>query len=62
MAQLRTTPQARVQFPHMLHGQNRLNRSSLSSGRLPTIKAALIAPIEVPMTQSDSMPASCRAS
>jgi hypothetical protein len=29
---------------------------------LPAISAALIAPIDVPMTQSGSMPASCNAS
>jgi hypothetical protein len=30
-------------------------------GALPQISAALIAPIEVPITQSGSMPASCSA-
>ena len=31
------------------------------SGGLPAISAALIAPMEVPITQSGSIPASCRA-
>ena len=32
-----------------------------SAGSLPAIRLALIAPIEVPITQSGSMPASCSA-
>src|SRR5438874_2377246 len=38
--------------------QNSRNRSTLRSGGLPTINAALIAPIEMPTTQSGTMPAS----
>jgi hypothetical protein len=37
-------------------------RSSRFSGAFPAINAALIAPIDVPMTQSGSIPASCSAS
>jgi hypothetical protein len=41
--------------------QNSFNLGSRSSGSLPAISAALMAPIEVPMIQSGSMPASCSA-
>ncbi len=41
--------------------QNAFSRSSRSAGSLPAIRLALIAPIEVPITQSGSMPASCSA-
>jgi hypothetical protein len=40
--------------------QNSLSRSSRSAGLLPAISAALMAPIEVPITQPGSMPASLR--
>jgi hypothetical protein len=38
------------------------NRGTRSAGLLPAMIAPLIAPIEVPITQSGSMPASCSAS
>ena len=41
--------------------QNSRSLASRSPGALPAIKAALIAPIEVPITQSGSTPASCSA-
>jgi hypothetical protein len=41
--------------------QNSSSRSSRFSGSLPAIRLALIAPIEVPMIQSGSIPASCSA-
>ena len=37
-------------------------KTRLASGGLPAMSAALMAPIEVPITQSGSIPASCRAS
>ena len=41
--------------------QNSRKRDSRFCGELPAIRPALIAPIEVPMIQSGSMPASCSA-
>ena len=41
--------------------QNSFKRARRCSGVLPAIRLALIAPIEVPMIQSGSMPASCSA-
>ena len=41
--------------------QNSSRRASRSSCKLPAISAPLIAPIEVPITQSGSSPASCSA-
>lgn len=41
--------------------QNACRRSSRCSAALPAIKAPLIAPIEVPITQSGAMPDSCNA-
>ena len=41
--------------------QKSRSRSRRCAGSLPQISAALIAPIEVPITQSGSMPASCSA-
>jgi hypothetical protein len=42
--------------------QNSVSRESRCSGALPAIRLALIAPIEVPMIQSGSIPACfCRA-
>ena len=41
--------------------QNSRSLASRSCGSLPAIRPALIAPIEVPMIQSGSMPASCSA-
>ena len=45
-------------WPCSTRRQNSVSRSILSAGRLPAINEALIAPIEVPMTQSGSTPAS----
>lgn len=42
--------------------QNLRSRGSLSAGRLPVMIAPFTAPIEVPITQSGSVPASCIAS
>jgi hypothetical protein len=42
--------------------QKRLSRSSRSPGLFPAIIAPLIAPIDVPMTESGSICASCSAS
>ena len=42
--------------------QNSFSFSSRSSGLLPAMMPALIAPIEVTMIQSGSIPASCNAS
>ena len=42
--------------------QNSSMRASRSATGLPAMSAALMAPIEVPITQSGSIPASCRAS
>ena len=44
-----------------IESQNVRSRSSLCSGRLPAISAALMPPIETPATQSGSSPASCSA-
>ena len=41
--------------------QNSWSRASDPRGLLPAMRLALMAPIEVPMIQSGSMPASCRA-
>ena len=41
--------------------QNSWSLGSRSSGLLPAMMLALMAPIEVPMIQSGSMPASCSA-
>jgi hypothetical protein len=41
--------------------QNSLRRASRFSGALPAMRLALMAPIEVPMIQSGSMPASWSA-
>jgi hypothetical protein len=41
--------------------QNSSSRKSRSGGALPAIRLALMAPIDVPMIQSGSMPASCSA-
>jgi hypothetical protein len=41
--------------------QNVRSLSRRSAGGLPAISAALMAPIDVPITQSGSMPASCIA-
>ena len=41
--------------------QNSLSLAKRSSGLLPAMMAALIAPIEVPMIQSGSTPVSCSA-
>jgi hypothetical protein len=41
--------------------QNCCSRGSRSSTRLPAMMPALMAPIEVPMIQSGSTPASCKA-
>ena len=38
------------------------SRGKQACGVLPAMTAALMAPIEVPITQSGSMPASCSAS
>ena len=48
--------------PCSTRDQNSRNRSMRFSGAFPAIKAALIAPMEVPITQSGSIPASCIAS
>jgi hypothetical protein len=42
--------------------QKSRSRSKRRSRALPAISAALMAPIDVPMIQSGSMPASCSAS
>ena len=41
--------------------QNSCSLGSRSSTALPAMMAALMAPIEVPISQSGSMPASCSA-
>jgi hypothetical protein len=41
--------------------QNSRSRDSRFCSELPAIKLALMAPIEVPMIQSGSIPASCSA-
>jgi hypothetical protein len=41
--------------------QNSSSRGRRFGGSLPAIRLALTAPIEVPMIQSGSMPASCNA-
>ena len=41
--------------------QNSRKRGNRSCGALPAIRPALMAPIEVPMIQSGSIPASCSA-
>ena len=41
--------------------QNSRNLDSRLEGELPAIRLALMAPIEVPMIQSGSIPASCSA-
>jgi hypothetical protein len=41
--------------------QNSFSRGRRLCGALPAIRLALMAPIEVPMIQSGSMPASCSA-
>ena len=48
--------------PCSTRAQNSRNRATRFSCALPAISAALIAPIDVPITQSGSMPASCSAS
>jgi hypothetical protein len=41
--------------------QNSVSRARRSCGALPAIRLALMAPIDVPMIQSGSIPASCSA-
>ena len=48
-------------WPCSTRRQNSCNASRRLDGSLPAMSAALIAPIDVPITQSGSMPASCRA-
>ena len=48
--------------PCSMRPQKSRNRASRFSLALPAMSAALIAPIDVPITQSGSMPASCNAS
>ena len=48
--------------PCSTRDQNSRSRGMRLAGALPAISAALIAPIDVPITQSGSMPASCSAS
>jgi hypothetical protein len=47
--------------PRSIRFQNSRSRGKRSSGALPAMMLALMAPIEVPTTQSGSMPASWRA-
>ncbi len=56
-----TAPSACWNGPCSTLCQNAWSRDIRSEGWLPAMMLALIAPIDVPMTQSGSMPASCSA-
>jgi len=51
-----------IGIPEETRSQNSRSRSTRLSGELPAINAALIAPIDTPVTQSGARPWSCMPS